>query len=153
MKTIVIYDSMYGNTEKIAKTIAESVESAKLYKVDAVKLEDIKKAQLLVVGSPTHGGWYTEPFKKLFLEICEDDLAHIKVAAFSTATSKKDEGWFVRMIIDIFGYATDRIAKELATKGAQIISKETFFVKGKEGPLSDGEIKKAQNWGNFLTKK
>ena len=56
MKTLVIYDSQYGNTERIAKTIAEALgppETVTLRHVTDVRPDEMDGLSLLVVGSPT----------------------------------------------------------------------------------------------------
>ncbi|NLE06743.1 MAG: nitric oxide synthase, partial [Crenarchaeota archaeon] len=58
MNAIVIYDSVYGNTEKIARTIAVNLGSpveVRLIHIKDVRLEDISGTNLLVIGSPTRG--------------------------------------------------------------------------------------------------
>jgi DNA-binding CsgD family transcriptional regulator len=47
-------------------------------------------------------------------------------------------------LVGIFGYAAGKIAGSLKTKGGTLIlSPEAFFVKGKEGPLKEGELERA----------
>lgn len=45
MKTLVIYDSMFGNTATIAKIIAEA-SGAKLIRADTLRLNDVKGVDL-----------------------------------------------------------------------------------------------------------
>ncbi|NCC64053.1 MAG: nitric oxide synthase, partial [Spirochaetia bacterium] len=52
MKALVVYDSAFGNTEKIAKIIGESLDSPVKRAVD-VKAEDLQALDVLIVGSPT----------------------------------------------------------------------------------------------------
>lgn len=62
MKNLVIYDSMYGNTKKIAESIAAVLgNSTRVVMVDQVKKNDLAGLGLLVVGSPILG-W--KPSKK-----------------------------------------------------------------------------------------
>lgn len=56
MKEMVVYDSIFGNTEQIAMTIAKAISTQKkagIFRVAEVKLERLKGLELLVVGSPT----------------------------------------------------------------------------------------------------
>jgi len=67
------------------------------------------------------------------------------VAAFDTRLTSK----FVR----IFGYAAVRIADSLKRNGGTLIaSTEGFFVKGKEGPLKEGELERATRWAKEIAK-
>ena len=55
MKALVVYDSKYGNTEKVAKAIVTALgkgEDVKLAKTDSVTGDDMSALDLLIVGSP-----------------------------------------------------------------------------------------------------
>jgi len=55
--------------------------------------------------------------------------------------------------LKIFGFAADRIAKNLKDKGANlVVPAEGFFVNGKEGPLKAGELERAAAWAKTLIK-
>jgi flavodoxin len=58
-KTLVVYDSTYGNTEKIAQAIGEAI-GGQILRVGEVNPADLKGFDLLIVGSPTRGGLPTE---------------------------------------------------------------------------------------------
>jgi flavodoxin len=148
MKTLVIYDSTYGNTEKIARAIAAGM-SGKAVRPEAVKPEDIKGLDILVVGSPTHGGRATPELQKVLNDIPSDGLKNTKVTAFDTRIAGKDISFGVRMITSIFGYAAGRIVKTLEEKGGKIVVEpQGFIVLKNEGPLKAGEIERATAWGN-----
>jgi hypothetical protein len=68
------------------------------------------------------------------------------VAAFDTRIQAK---W-----VKLFGYAAGRIAGRLKEKGGLLVSSpEAFFVKGKEGPLKEGELERAADWAKEVVKK
>lgn len=51
MKALVVYDSVYGNTEKIAKAIGSALAAdARVLRAGEVGLSDIESIDLLVVG-------------------------------------------------------------------------------------------------------
>jgi hypothetical protein len=52
----------------------------------------------------------------------------------------------------IFGFAAVRMADRLRDKGYTVKSTEGFFVKGRSGPLADGELARATEWGRKLSK-
>jgi hypothetical protein len=65
-------------------------------------------------------------------------------AAFDTRVAMK----WVRLI----GFASGRMDKFMKACGAVgIIQPEGFFVKGKDGPLKDGEIERAKDWGRKIS--
>jgi flavodoxin len=71
VKALVIYYSMYGNTEKVAKALASGLESGgvdvAVVSVDAVSFDDFGEVDLLCVGSPVHAWGVSKPVKE-FLE-------------------------------------------------------------------------------------
>jgi flavodoxin len=57
MKTLIVYDLVYGNTGKIAKAIGDAITGeAKVLRVSEVNPSEFKTFGLLIVGSPTYGG-------------------------------------------------------------------------------------------------
>ncbi len=75
MKVIVIYYSETGNTEKMAKIIAESIKESgincDLRHVEEVKPEDLLNYDGIVIGSPTYYGLPAYQIKKLLDESVE----------------------------------------------------------------------------------
>jgi flavodoxin len=82
MKTIVIYDSVFGNTEKIARTIAESLgsrASVEILQAGVADPEQLAGADLLVVGSPTRGFRPTEAITELLKRLRPKSLEGVEV--------------------------------------------------------------------------
>lgn len=147
MASIVMYDSQFGSTEKIAKVIAGSIPGAKLLRVCEATVADLQGVTQLIVGSPTQGGRPTLALQNLMDKIPDDGLANVKVAAFDTRLQEKDQNLFLRLVMKIIGYAAAKIAKNLVSKGAVLlIPPEGFIVSGREGPLVDGELERAKKW-------
>jgi hypothetical protein len=65
-----------------------------------------------------------------------------KAAAFDTRFASK--------LVKIFGFAADKIAKDLSSKGAVLLDSEGFFVENKMGPLTEGETDRAAEWAKGL---
>ncbi len=60
MKTIVIYDTQFGNTEEVAKAVAGALGGeVKIQHVKDANPADLSDYDLAVIGSPTQGGRYT----------------------------------------------------------------------------------------------
>jgi flavodoxin I len=152
MKTLVIYNSQFGNTEKIAKAIGNTVGSGvKVARPIEVDTDGLQAFNLLIVGSPTQGGRPTPALQKFLDDISTDALKNIKVAAFDTRFLLKDQNFALRMLMKTIGYAADKIAKILVSKGGkQVIPPEGFIVKGKEGPLKEGELERAGEWAKQI---
>jgi flavodoxin len=148
MKTVVVYDSVFGNTEKIALAVGEGA-SAKVVKVDALQPSDLEGVELLLVGSPTRGFRATEPIQKLLKGLPKNGLKGVAVGGFDTRMDVKEvKNAFLTFMESIFGYAAEPIAKSLVKcGGSQAVPPAGFFVHGSEGPLWDGELERAKQWG------
>jgi flavodoxin I len=144
MKTLVVYDSTFGNTEIIAKAVAGALgEDARPVRAAAVTPADLEGLELLVVGAPTNGGRATRPVQAFLKDLDEKTVNGVRAAAFDTRISAR---W-----ARIFSYAANRIAKELGKLGADLaVEPEGFFVAGTKGPLKEGEEERAAAWAAKL---
>jgi flavodoxin I len=147
VKALVVYDSVYGNTEKVAQAMAAALE-CEARRVTVVTPEELAGLDALIVGSPTQAFQPLKPVKAFLKSIPAGKLNGIKVAAFDTRMDVKEVGNAVLTVFaKLFGYAAEPIGKQLVKKGGtQAIPPEGFIVKGKEGPLRDGELERAADW-------
>ena len=152
MKTLVLYDSVYGNTEEIGKAICEGLTGEiNILRIDEVKHSDLKSLDLLIVGSPVHGGRPTLDLEEFLKTIPPGSLKNVRVAAFDTRFAAEDHGIGIRILISVIRYAAERIAKTLKQKGGKLVVKpEGFIVKNKEGPLKEGELERARAWAEKI---
>jgi flavodoxin I len=144
MKTLVVYDSLYGNTKTIAQTIGDAIPGeVEVLHVGVAKASGPGAYDLLIVGAPTHGA-RPSPDAKAFLDQIEAfALKGVNVAAFDTRMTNK--------LITLFGVAAPKIAKALKEKGGTLVSSpQGFFVTGGEGPLKEGEVERAAIWAKDL---
>jgi flavodoxin len=144
MRTMVVYDSVYGNTEKIAQAIGDAVGGeVRVLRVGEVDVTELNTLDLLFVGAPTHGGRPSPTMREFLDEVPPSALEGINVAAFDTRMTTR---W-----VRIFGYAAGRIAKTLQKKGGTLIgAPEPFYVTGGEGPLKEGELERAATWAETI---
>ncbi|MBN1190152.1 MAG: flavodoxin family protein [Dehalococcoidales bacterium] len=149
MRVLIIVDSVYGNTEKIAGAIAGALTPAHEVKVVSTARADIQELSsynLVVVGSPTQGGRALKSTQDFLYRVPSVALKNVSVAAFDTRIKTA--------IVKIFGFAAGRIADVLKSKGGTLVAPaQGFFVKGREGPLLDGEIERAAAWAGELIRK
>ncbi len=152
MKSIVVYDSQFGNTEKIARAISQALGGdTKIVRPNETNTAELTSAEILVIGSPTQGGRATMSVQNLINNIPADGLKNSKVAAFDTRFDAKTHGLFIRLLTKTIGYAAEKINEALVDKGGQqTVPPEPFFVLGKEGPLKDGELERAAGWAKKL---
>jgi flavodoxin I len=153
MKALVIYTTMYGNTEKVARAIAKPLK-AKALSVKETEPEKLQGIDLLVVGSPTQAFNMLPVMKTWLKALPKGSLTGMKVAAFDTRMDvKKVNNAFLTFMEAIFGYAAEKIGRTLVKKGGnQLIKPEGFFVDGSEGPLTEGELERAIAWAGKLAK-
>jgi len=144
MKALVVYDSLYGNTEQIAKAIGGGIGvEVKVVRVGEATPAELGSYDLVIIGSPTQGGRHTPATKAFLDKIPAEALKNKKVAAFDT----RGKTWFVK----IFGWAATRIAEALKDKGGNLVAPgEGFFVKATKGPLVDGELERAAAWAKSI---
>jgi len=155
MKSLVIYDSVFGNTEKVAQAAGNALASGstnQVVKVTAANPSLLKGLDLLVVGSPTRAFRPTEGISKFLKALPESALQGIKVAAFDTRMDvKKVDNKLLTFMAKRMGYADGALVKLLEKKGGQLAgTTEGFFVKESEGPLEDGELERAAEWAKKL---
>ena len=154
MKVLVLYDSAYGNTEKLAEAIQTALASAhevRLCQAQHFQNSDIVGIELLIVGSPTQGGRPTLPIQALLKNLPANSLKNLSVAVFDTRFAEKEHGLGLRLVMMTIGYAASRMAHALELKGGWLVAEpQGFIVKSKEGPLKDGELRHAQTWSKQL---
>ena len=146
MNALVIYDSVYGNTEKIARAIGDAITGeVEVLRAGNVTPSEVNMIDLLIIGSPTQGGRPTPAVQDFLKGISESAIKGINVAAFDTRFSAK---WVM-----VFGYAAGKIARTLKRKGGILAeSPEGFFVEGTKGPLREGELERASDWVKEIVK-
>jgi len=144
MKTLVVYDSLYGNTKIIAQAIGDAIPGdVRMSHVSEVNVSKLGDYDLLVVGGPTQMAQPSKPVKEMLEKIPASTLEGTKVAAFDTRMTMK---WVL-----IFGTAAPKIAQSLKKKGGkQVGTAEGFFVDGGEGPLKEGEAERAAAWAKGI---
>lgn len=156
MKALIVFDSFFGNTEKIARAVAAGMEAAgmeaaetQVCKAAEVSPQQVSAADLVVVGSPTRAFRPTKPVQELVKTIA---VSGKRVAAFDTRADVKEvNNAFLTFMVKIFGYAAEPIARGLQKRGGSLAAPaEGFFVNGSEGPLKDGELERAVEWGRKL---
>jgi flavodoxin I len=150
MKYLVVYDTSYGNTAKIAAAIKEGLGAdAVALEVEKLGPNDLKGVELLVVGSPTQGGRPTQSIQDWLQTL---PFVHESSAAvFDTRLGGQDAPWLLRAFVGTIGFAAPRIAKSLASKGYTMTGQPRgFIVTAKEGPLASGELDRAKGWGRDL---
>lgn len=147
MKILIVYDSFFGNTQKIAQEISKyfsKENDVKLKKVSDVSNRDLKNLDLLIVGSPTRAFSSSEDIKKFITDL---SIESCDFFVFDTRIDENDAPKFLKFLMKLFGYADKKMGRILKGKGCKEVHKsEGFFVEDKEGPLKKGEIERVTKW-------
>jgi flavodoxin len=153
MKALVVYDSAYGNTEKIAQAIASALATRVEVEVHRPReAEALEGFDLVLVGSPTQGFRPTKSIATWLKPLRSKGLSGIKVAAFDTRLNIEHiKSGALRLLVRTGGFAAERIATQLKKAGGNlIVPPEGFFVEDTEGPLEAGELERAAHWGKQI---
>ena len=141
MKTLVVYETEYGNTEKIARAVAEALGAhgeARVTPVESVEALEGEGLDLLVVGAPTQRHGLPAPVKDLLESTPRGALTAVRALAFDTRYHRAR--W-------ITGSAAKEIGQLLRDHACQLLAPpESFFVTGSEGVLEPGEEDRARAW-------
>ena len=153
MRAIVVYESVYGNTRAIAEAIADGLGAPALTTEEAPA--DAGGADLLVVGGPTHvhgvasartleaGAGESElpgPALRDWLDALPE-ASGSRAAAFDTRLDRAQ--W-------VTGAASRGLAKRLGRDGFTVVSTASCLVTDSDGPLVEGELERARQWGAEL---
>jgi flavodoxin len=146
MKTLVVYDSVYGNTEIIARAIGDAIPGeVQVLRVSQADVGDLENADLLILGAPTHGSLPSEAMQSLLSRIGPPVREGARAATFDTRlTWKFLEKWG--------GFAAPKMAATLVEKSWTLAGEPGgFFVRGlKKGPLKRREAERAAAWAREL---
>lgn len=162
MAALVVYESMFGNTEKVAQAVARGIQEvmdAELRAVSDVPDGVDLSFDLLVVGAPTHAFGLSRPSTRADairqgarqgdadrgLREWLEQLPHARggevVATFDTR---------VRRVRHLPGSAARGAVKLLRSQGYPTTAARSFYVEDVSGPLHPGELDRATAWGREL---
>jgi len=152
MNVLVVYDSVFGNTEKIAQQVGGAFgENAQVVNVQQASSADLSTVDFLLVGSPTRAFKPTEGIVSYLKELPADQVKGKKAAAYDTRIPLESiTNKFLRGMVKMGGYADKTISKLLEKKGANVVASVGFVVLESEGPLAEGELERAAEWAQSL---
>ena len=143
MKILVAFDTKYGNTETVAKTIVEGIKSVEGIEVTLsnMKKVDFKKLDgydAILVGCPTHFGGPTRGAKKFIDKLGKLDLKGKRIATFDTYIKEDFEKSVKNM--------EERINEK--TPGLQLLLPGLSIQVGDmKGPILEEEFPKCREFG------
>jgi hypothetical protein len=162
MKAIVVYESHWGNTAAIARAIAEGIgPDARALTTDEAVSTAVAGVDLIVAGAPVIAfGLATEGMRK---QIAADpgkaptppDVSHPALRSWleTLPSGRGRSAAFETRIWWSPRGATGSIERGLKRAGYQVVSKAMrFIVAGAYGPLRDGELERARQWGTEIAR-
>lgn len=162
MKAIVVYESMWGNTAAVARAIAEGIgPEARAVSTGEATPSLVSDAELIVAGAPVIGFRLSNEEARRNIAISEGraptppDLSHPSMRSWLD-TLPHGHGKAAAFETRIWwspGGSTGAIERGLQQAGyAPIAKAQRFVVQDKYGPLRDGELEHARQWGAELAK-
>ncbi len=155
MNALIVYDSVFGNTEKVARTIGEALGAngqVDTLPVSQATMDKLRGLDMLIVGSPTRSFRPTPAVSQFLKTLPKNHLAGVQVAVFDTRIwlDTIDSSVF-RFVVNKGGYAASTMANVLKMKGGQLfVPPEGFLVTGEQGPLKEGELERAASWARQI---
>ncbi|WP_214110456.1 flavodoxin family protein [Acrocarpospora catenulata] len=165
MRALVVYESMFGNTKKIAEEVAYGLMAripTEVLEVGSAPAELPENVTLLVVGGPTHVmGMSRATTRKSAEDQAEDGILSrgegirewlATLRAGAPAESPVAAAAFDTRIRGPFsGSAAKGAHKALRRHHLRLVSPPMdFHVTGTKGPLVAGEAERAREWGRSL---
>ena len=148
MLTVVIYDTKFGNTEKIARAIASGAAtfgSVRVMDTTEAAQPFAERPDLLIVGGPTQSRGLS-PAMRGFVNALPESLQGIPATSFDTR---------YRLATWLAGSAASEAAKRLRKAGGRLVAPpESFFI-ARGGRielqgLEPGELERAEAWGHTV---
>jgi len=145
LKALIVYWSKYGNTKQVAEAIARGMKSAKSVKVIVKDVrstdpEETMEYDVLVIGSANHIGRPVGDIRKFLKKLAEINLEGKKGAVFDTHI-KNDLKTVQKM---------EKQIREKITGLKLVIPGLATRVEGMNGPLCEGELPRAEEFGKSI---
>lgn len=166
MDAVVVYESMFGNSERVARAVAEGLgEHLAVVVVDvddpAAAPERTAPVDLVVAGGPTHAFGMTRPTTRAdAVQRATGEVSHRStglrewVESVPHRTDAPLAATFdtrVTKVKPLPGSAARGAAKALRRAGFRLLTPPaSFYVGDVEGPLDPGELDRARAWGREL---
>ncbi len=148
MSFYVIYDSKYGNTKLVAESILDGLKQtgeidAAIGNVKDIDLKALIGYDALIIGSPNHMGKPSRTMIKFVNSLSNLPIDAKWAAAFDTYFYR--QRYFEKAMKKLERHINKRLPNlELITPGLSV------KVKGVNGPIEDGQLPKAKEFGEKI---
>lgn len=147
MNSLIVFESFFGNTERVAQTIADTLKQSGQVTTIRVSPDlplDLTSVDLLLLGCPIIS-WKPSVGMQAFMgKISPLEIRGKTFACFDTRV--RGPKWIV-------GDACEGMTAQLSSMGGRALTPpEKFFVRSKQGPLEKTELEHAVSWAGELAK-
>ncbi|HST48532.1 flavodoxin family protein [Jatrophihabitans sp.] len=171
MRTLVVYESMYGNTQEIAEAVAAGLRTAGEARVLPVReavLASLDGIDLLVVGGPTHA-WGMTRARTRAQAITDGHRKGLRVTARPGDLGLRE--WLasqtgngnglasaafdtrIKAPAAVTGRASRGMVRWLRRNGLVVLAPAVSFFVTRDSRLLAGETDRARRWGRELAER
>ena len=168
LKAVVVFESMFGNTEKVAREIGDGLAAegnrVVLADVRHVRAADFVDCDLLVLGAPTHAFTLSRPSTRAdaVRQGASESRATVGLREWLTGVEDLFPSGSPRPAVAVFdtrvekvqhwpGSAARKTARVLRGRRFEVIDDPaSFYVEDVRGPLVAGERERARTWAHRL---
>jgi flavodoxin len=158
MRALVVCDSVYGNTETIARAVVEGLKehhSVRLLRAGFAQASDLASIDLLVLGGPTQRHHASDQLREFLDRLPGCSLTDVSAAAFDTR---------YRMSMFLTGSAAADAVRVMRRAGAKLVDEpQSFFILPDQPPrgqrrrhemetFAPGEVERARTWAAGLAR-
>lgn len=162
---LVVYESMFGNTQQVATAIADGLRGSfdvTMTEVSAAPKDVAADVELLVVGGPTHALGMSRPRTRQSAgqqgadpQAASHDGIREWVGRVSAPEGTMTATFDTKVVKPhLPGSAASSAQRKLRHRGLTAATPpETFYVTRTEGGLVEGELERSKAWGAELSQK
>lgn len=148
-RVFIVYDTKYGNTKLVAEKIAEGIREAGAIETEVTDIEKVDyqrlaEADAILIGAPIHAGGPSRAIMKFIDKLSKLKLKAKQAAVFDTYMGKEE-------------YGNEKGARKIEEKINEkapalkiVASGLSIRVDGMKGPISEGELPKAREFGKKI---
>lgn len=148
MKVLIVYDTLHGNTKKVAEQISEGINTKEGNEVSINNVKEVDVTNdvsydLILIGSPNHGSSSTKAIQEFIKSLADSSLKGSSFAVFDTYM-----GGEINKAVKKLEEQISKSQPDLKKASSGLSIK----VDGMEGPIADGELPKCKEFGIKLAK-
>jgi flavodoxin len=148
VRAVVVYYSVYGNTEKAAEAVRDGLASAgveaECKRIQDMKPDDLKPSDAIVFGTPTYMEDIPEDVRRFMESLKQVDLGGKHGAAFDTRYEDEPIGGLTMLEKYMKGYGM-----RIVSSGLPVLLPSGAG----EGPLIKNELSKCTGFGKSIGEK